>query len=76
MADNVKIVVMKIEGDGSESRQNLTVTAKIEASSQNFELQIRVQNTGNPQLALDVARQKLLDLGNGIVKALDHPLVM
>lgn len=76
MADNVKIVVVKIESDGSESRHHLTVTARIVAPLQNFELQLRVHNTGNPQQALDEARQELLNLGNGIVQALDHPLVM
>jgi hypothetical protein len=42
----------------------------------NFELEIQVENTGNPQQALENARQKLLGLENGIAKAADHPLAM
>ena len=76
MADNVNILVLKIESDGSGSRPHLIVTARINAPFLNFELQLQVGNTGNPQQALAEARQKLLDLGNGIVKALDHPLAM
>lgn len=76
MVNNVKIVVVKIEGDGSESRQHLIVTVRIDAPFQKFELQLQVENTGNPQQALEEARQKLLDLGKEIVKAADHPLVM
>jgi hypothetical protein len=76
MADNVSILVLKIESDGSGSRQHLIVTARVNAPFLNFELQIQVDNTSNPQQALEETRQRLLDLGNGIVKALDRPLVM
>ena len=76
MADNVNISVLKIESDGSGSRQHLIVTTRINAPSLNFELQLQVGNTGNPQQALEEARQKLLDLGNGIAKAAGHPLAM
>jgi hypothetical protein len=75
MEDNVSILALKIESDGSGSR-HLIVTTRVNAPFLNFELQIQVDNTGNPQQALEEARQRLLDLGNGIVKALDRPLVM
>jgi hypothetical protein len=76
MADNVNILVLKIESDGSGSRQHLIVTVRVNAPFLNFELEIQVGNTGNPQQALEDARQKLLNLGNGIAKAADHPLAM
>ena len=76
MADNVNFLVLKIESDGSGSRQHLIVTVRVNAPFLNFELEIQVGNTGNPQQALEDARQKLLNLGNGIAKAADHPLAM
>jgi hypothetical protein len=74
--NNVKISVTKIETDTGLSRQQLTVTTKIDAPSLNFELVFQVRNTGNPQDALEEVRQRLLELGNGIAAASDHPLVM
>jgi hypothetical protein len=72
MAYNVSIKVSKIESAGP----HISVTTQIDAPFLNFELQFRVDNTGSPQQALEEARLRLLDLGNGIVAAADHPLVM
>lgn len=76
MADNVKITVLKIETTKGASRSDVTVTAQIDAPFLNFELEIVVNNTGNPQQALEEARTKLFELGNGIAKAAGHPLAM
>jgi hypothetical protein len=72
MAYNVSVKVSKIESSGP----HITVTTQIDAPFLNFELQFRVDNFGNPQQAIEETRQKLLDLGNGIVAAAGHPLVM
>ncbi len=72
MAYNVGIKVSKIESAGPY----IIVTTQIDAPLLNFELQFQVDNFGNPEKAIEETRQKLLDLGNGIVAAADHPLVM
>lgn len=76
MPDDVKIAVTKIETDTGLSRQQVTVTTKIDAPSLNFELEFQVRNTGNPLEALEEVRQRLFELGNGIAAAASHPLVM